>query len=799
MLNKDPRDESDKPYDKSIRKRLTRTVLIPSVTLLVLWIAVSSYFLFNGVYVRLVAASVREVSIPAATALAEFQKERQTALQYLDDPALGPARLQQQQKATDEKLAVLKDAFAATISNAPDEIASKVNALKSQFDQLPVLRSQISFRSIDRAQVNAYYNGVMDTASNLFDTQARIVPDSEAATGGITATTVFRAGDMMSRETSLVSTAFAAGTFAPSDFAQFAQLSGIYRTQLEQVAPFLDPGVRQKYQALTTSTAWRQLATAEEAIVKHGPWSAGEQNSVPVSETDWQNATNQVAQGLNDLAITQADKVSAAAIDAGDAQLRNVIIGSIVALLASLAAIIVAVRVSRSLVDRALMTRLARLRNDSLDLARNRLPDIVERLKSGEPVDLKEELPRLDHGRDEIGQVAEAFNVAQLTAVNAAASEAKARSGVHNVFLGIAHRNQVLVHQQLQILDEMEAREDDSTQLAALFQLDHLAARARRTTENLIILGGKQPGRRWRKPVALMEVLRAAVSETEQYARVQVEQVADVAIVGAAVADTIHLVAELVDNATSFSPPGSPVEVTSRMVARGVVVDVSDQGLGMKDGVREWANAMMAEAPEFDAMALRADSSLGLFVVARLAARLGITVTFDPSRYGGLRATVLIPTQHLAGEDGGQAPETSPAETTAVLAPVGAPAPQAAESSLRTMDTPSSFSGQIPMKRDTKPRPYPARALTPPDALPSVPAAAPEGELPVTPATDVRPTDDRPRLPRREPQQNLVAQLENEPDDSQDEVVAPGEGTARTLAAFHKGTRRGRGGPDDDS
>nr|WP_225958275.1 ATP-binding protein [Amycolatopsis lexingtonensis] len=802
-MNKDANDESDKPYDKSIRKRLTRTVLIPSVTLLVLWIAVSSYFLFNGVYVRLVAASVREVSIPAATALAEFQKERQSALQYLDDPALGPGRLQAQQKVTDEKLGTLQNAFAATISTAPDEIASKVNALKSQFDQLPVLRSQISFRSIDRAQVNNYYNGVMDTASNLFDTQARIVPDAEAATGGITATSVFRAGDAMSRETSLVSTAFSAGTFAPDDFVQFAQLSGTYRARLAQIEPFLDDTVRDRYRALAKSTAWQQLATAEQAIVKHGPWSPSEQNTVPVSETDWLNATTQVAQGLNDLAITQADKVSAAAIDSGDAQLRNVIIGSILALLASLAAIIVAVRVSRSLVDRALMTRLARLRNDSLDLARNRLPNIVERLKNGESVDLKEELPQLDHGRDEIGQVAEAFNTAQLTAVNAAASEAKARSGVHNVFLGIAHRNQVLVHQQLQILDEMEAREDDSTQLASLFQLDHLAARARRTTENLIILGGKQPGRRWRKPVALMEVLRAAVSETEQYARVQVEQVADVAIVGAAVADTIHLIAELVDNATSFSPPGSPVEVTSRMVARGVVVDVSDQGLGMKDGVREWANSMMAEAPEFDAMALRADSSLGLFVVARLAARLGITVTFDPSRYGGLRATVLIPGQHLAGEDtaGTGEPGSSPAETTAVLAPVGAPAGRAAESSLGSMDSPSSFTGQIPMKRETKPRPYPARALTPPEALPSVPAAVPEPEPQPAPAAETaaaapRPADDRPRLPRREPQQNLVAQLEAEPDDSDDDVVAPGEGTARTLAAFHKGTRRGRG-PDE--
>lgn len=594
-------------------------------------------------------------------------------------------------------------------------------------------------------------------------------------------------------------------------------MSGFYRTQLAQLEPFLDPAVRAQYLALTNSPAWQQVSAAENAIVKHGPWSPGDQADVPVSAADWQNATDQVAQGLNNLAIAQADKVSAAAIDSGDDQLRTAIIGSVVALLASLAAIIVAVRVSRSLVDRALMTRLARLRDDSLDLARNRLPGIVSRLKNGDPVNVADELPRLDHGRDEIGQVAEAFNLAQLTAVNAAASEAKARSGVHNVFLGIAHRNQVLVHQQLQILDELERREENSTQLASLFQLDHLAARARRTTENLIILGGKQPGRRWRKPVPLMEVLRAAVSETEQYARVRVEQVADVAIIGGAVADTVHLIAELVDNATSFSPPGSPVEVTSRAVARGVVVDVSDQGLGMKEGVRQWANGMMAEAPEFDAMALRADSSLGLFVVARLAAKLGFTVTFDPSRYGGLRATVLIPAQHLAREPRpGEADdaESVPPEDTAVFAPVGGPPARGEESAQPAMDTSSSFTGQIPMRREAptpmnreaetpadrevEPRPYAARSLAQLDpATPAVPAAQPD---PV-PETKAEPlparADDRPRLPRREPQQNLVTQLEDEPDDDAGREVAPGEGTARTLAAFHKGTRRARDGADD--
>jgi signal transduction histidine kinase len=804
VQNKDGKDESDKPYDKSIRKRLTRTVLIPSVTLLVLWTAVASYFVINGLYVRLVAASVREVSIPAATALAAFQKERQIALQYLDNPSLGQTGLQEQQQATDERLGELQDAFDSTISTAPEEIATKVETLKGQFDQLPVVRSQINFRSIDRAQVNSYYNGVLDTASNLFDTQARIVPDAQAAHGGVTATSVFRAGDMMSREASLVSTAFAAGEFSPDDFVQFTRLAGFYRTDLAQLEPFLDPEVRDMYQDLLASEAWKQLASAEATLVEHGPWTREEQEGVPVTGTEWQNASTQVAERLNDIAIAQADNVSAAAIESGNAQLRNAIVGSILALLASLVAIIVAVRVSRSLVDRALMTRLARLRNDSLDLARNRLPGIVTRLKNGEAVDVKGELPQLDHGRDEIGQVAEAFNIAQLTAVNAAASEAKARSGVHNVFLGIAHRNQVLVHQQLQILDEMESREENSTQLAALFQLDHLAARARRTTENLIILGGKQPGRRWRKPVALMEVVRAAVSETQHYARVQVEQVADVAIIGSAVADTIHLIAELVDNATTFSPPSSPVEVTSRMVAHGVVIDVSDQGLGMKEGVLAWANEMMAKAPEFDAMALRADSSLGLFVVARLAAKLGLTVTFDPSRYGGLRATVLIPSQHLAGhqavdqaDSGEVVAEFSSLEDTAVLAPLGGPALQAEESSLRAMDTLSSPAGQIPMKRDAKPTPYPVRELTTPDPVPDVPPAVPErtyvsrhAEPPVVRG------DDRPKLPRREPQQNLVSHLRDEPEDDQNDS-AIGEGPARTLTAFHKGTRRGR--DDEDS
>ncbi|WP_232667099.1 sensor histidine kinase [Pseudonocardia sp. TRM90224] len=787
MRRESNKNASAHPHDKVVRKRLTLVVLIPSVTLLVLWGVASSFFVLNGVYVRAVAASVRQVSIPAVTALAAFQEERRHVLQYLDNPALDQRELTARWTLTDQRLATLETAFDSTIAYAPNEIAVKMTALKGQFDYLTVLRFQISTRGIDRAQVSSYYDGVLDTASNLFDTQARVVPDAQAAMGGLTAVAVFRSAELMSRESSLVSSALAAGVFVPESFVRYTQLLGFYRTQLAQVAPFLEPEVRADYEALTTSATWQQLAGAEDALVRHGAWVDPEREPAPVAAADWQRLTADVADRLNGLAIKQADKVSAAALASGDRQLLNAVIGSIVALLASVIAILLAVRVSRSLVDRtSVMARLARLRDDALDLARNRLPSIVQRLKSGEPVDLDDELPRLDHGEDEIGQVADAFNAAQEAAVNAAVSEAKARSGLNNVFLGIAHRNQVLVHEQLRLIDELESREGDSTQLASLFRLDHLSARARRTTENLIILGGGQPGRRWRKPVALMEVLRAAVSETEEYARVRVEQIPDVAIVGAVVADVVHMVAELVDNATSFSPPGAPVEVTGRAVARGVAVEVSDQGLGMKDDVRQEANQMMAAPPEFDAMALRADATLGLFVIARLSARLGTTVTFDPSRLGGLRVTVLIPSQHLSAAQPVEPADEVDNGSTALT-------PPAAWAALDTRSATST--ARLPEQVADRPRPRPRPAPAPTPAMAraeSVPAVAPRATRADGPAAPALvPSDDRPRLPQRKPQQHLAAELREEPEDGLAEAPA-GERTAHSLAAFHKGTRLGR-------
>ncbi|TVT18789.1 nitrate- and nitrite sensing domain-containing protein [Amycolatopsis acidiphila] len=755
-----------------------------------MWIAVSAYFVVDGIYVRTVASSVQDVSIPAVTALGALQQERQLSLVYLEGSSVGLPELQNQQQAIDRNLTSLRSAMDSVLGMVPDEIAQRMRNLESSLDQLQVIRAQIDLRSATKPQVNDFYNHLIDTSAELFDAQARMVPDVTATQGAIGATEIFRASDQMSRAASLVSSAFATGVLTPADHLQFAQLVGSYRTALAKLAPFMEPEVATRYQQLVASDVWTRLAQDEDAIITHGP-GAFRQNAggLPVRESDWRDLSGQVSTGLVGLTIDQADRVSTQALADGNANLRNAILGSVAALLAAVASIYVAVRVSRTLVDRTLVTRLERLRDDSLELAQTRLPSIVGRLKVGESVDVNAELPRLDHGRDEIGQVAEAFNMAQLTAVSAAASEAKARSGVNNVFLGIAHRNQGLVHRQLQILDRMESQEENAGQLKGLFQLDHLATRARRTTENLIILGGKQPGRRWRKPVWLMDVLRAAVSETEHFARVEVETVPQVAIIGSAVADAIHLVAELVDNATTFSPPGSQVHMTSTRVARGVVVDVADQGLGMKDEVREWANRMMSEPPEFDAMALKADASLGLFVVARLASRLNIKVMFDTSRYGGTRATVLIPTELLATGDEVADSADSEFRGAAQLAALDEQAEPRNPAPVRERREPPSPEPRRPAPVVPEPEPpqreEPIRART---VLPQEPEARPE------PAE----RKERAPLPQREPQQNLVAQLRDDPEWEATDYQELAPRTLGTISAFHRGTRRGRDadGPD---
>uniref|UniRef100_UPI0021E100A4 sensor histidine kinase n=1 Tax=Streptomyces sp. LS1784 TaxID=2851533 RepID=UPI0021E100A4 len=299
-----------------------------------------------------------------------------------------------------------------------------------------------------------------------------------------------------------------------------------------------------------------------------------------------------------------------------------------------------------------LSARLSELRADTIALAEQEIPEVVDRLRAGEQVPAPALWAPSRRTGDDVQQASDGLAAVRRAAVAAIVHQAQGREGTKKVFLNIARRTQILIHRQISMLDALEREHEDPELLRELFAVDHLATRMRRNAENLVILGGALPARRWRNAVPVVNVLRSAVSETESYSRVVVQGIPRVSLDGQAVADVIHLVAELVENGTTFSPPYTQVQVSAQEVPEGLSVEVEDRGLGMTEEEYERLNAYLANPPELDVSALGDDLRLGLFVVARLAARHDVQVSLRPSPYGGTRAVVLVPAALL--EQAGQ-------------------------------------------------------------------------------------------------------------------------------------------------
>jgi signal transduction histidine kinase len=751
---------------RTIRSRLAGVVVVPSVVLLVMWAVFSSYTVFDAFYMRSIASSVRDMATPSADAFAGLQKERQLSLVLLSkSPGVDVAALKTQQGQTDESLRKMKDVFAELSGNSPQDIVDRVNVLNALLNELPQQRGQVEARTANPQSVYDYYNSLMDAGVALFSHQARLVPDAEAGQANLQAVSIFQAADWMSRGATIGSRGLLNGKFTPAERVEFVKLVGAYHASVDATIPFALQEPRSQYDALRTSSEYRALLDLEGRIIN---------GDMSVTEQQWRAAAGPVHEKLVRIAAQQAQDGAILGLDKANSRFTAVLIGSLIALLAVVVGIVLALRISNRLVSRALVTRLTSLREDTLRLAQERLPHIVARLRGGEQVDIHRDMPPLDYGNDEIGQVADAFNTAQYTAVAAAVKETQAREGVNRVFLDIAHRNQGLVHRQLKILDKLEREEENPDQLDSLFQLDHLATRARRNAENLIILAGEQPGRQWRKPVRLSDVIRAAVAETEQYVRVRVNPVPDRALVGVAVADTIHLLAELVDNATAFSSPRSEVIIHSSAVPHGIVIEIEDHGLGMTQEERLQANAKLSNPPDFETMAFRGESRLGLFVVARLAARRGIKVELRDSPYGGTVALCVLPPNIVA-------PHNTAGDIT-----------ETTQMPVRSFH--DQHHGHV--------EEHPSFPVT---LAPEVRAALNSTAAPAVSATDasvdeqppvVTPQDGKAPLPRRKKRQNLAPQLMQSAEEMPHAEPVTGERPAERirdgLAAFQRGTRDAR-------
>ncbi|MFD3741780.1 nitrate- and nitrite sensing domain-containing protein [Streptomyces sp. NPDC058629] len=629
---------------KSIRRKIVALLLVPLVSLTGLWVLATYVTGRQASELMSVSTTVDKVAGPLEEAVRVVQAERRQTLVFLADPRASDALplLLSQRADTDRIVAEVRDSARQNdVREALDaEARTRLDAILSAVDGLDSLRESVEKRTIGRTKALDFYNGLVDPAyrflNGLHTTENGSLDKQMRALVGIS-----RAREMLSREDALVASSLIAGRFTTAELRQVsglvAQRDLLYEVSLEN----LPAAERRRVEQFWSSPDAEPLRTAEDTLIAAGPTK----RLGAVDTERWQEAAPPVLDRLADDSTEMGNRFQDRAEPAGYRVLAQAGIAGVLGFLALIISIFVSVRIGRELVR-----DLSRLRKEAHEVSGVRLPSVMRRLASGEQVDVETEAPHLTYERDEIGQVGQALNTLQRAAVEAAVKQADMRRGVSEVFVNLARRNQVLLHRQLTLLDTMERRTENSDELADLFRLDHLTTRMRRHAEGLVILSGAAPSRQWRKPIQLMDVVRAAVAEVEDYERIEVRRLPRIGVGGPAVADLTHLIAELLENATVFSPPHTAVQVHGERVSNGFTLEIHDRGLGMPPVVLLDANLRLAETPDFE---LSDTDRLGLFVVSRLAQRQNVRVSLQKSPYGGTTAVVFIPAALLT-----EAPET---------------------------------------------------------------------------------------------------------------------------------------------
>jgi signal transduction histidine kinase len=654
------------PHPRSIRAKVVCLLMVPIVSLMTLW-GLAAVQAAQNVFTLIQLKQLNTaVHAPADNVISSLQQERIGIARLLGGHASGQpdADLNAEFATTDAAALTLRTgagAAAAPAAGLGADVEGRISTLLSDLNALPTLRGEAARRQVTWATVQAGYAKAIDDALSLENGLAT-VQDGQVASDAWPVLALARSREMLARQAALVGYAQAGGGGLDADGYQ--QFAGAYYTQyeLEQAAlPDLRATDAAAYRRVTSAASYQRLRGAQLTVLNAGVRSGNGANGgggaggaagaggagvggVTEAEETWASLAPVALTGLGGVVANAGTAAIAQADPYGHALATKAGVGVVLGLIAVTASLLVSVWIGRRLV-----VDLVGLRDSALDLARRRLPRAISRLRSGESLDLAAEAPvGAAGGSDEVGQVVEALATVHQAALRAAVERAEAVSGVAGVFLNLARRSQVLLHRQLALLDLMERRVDDPTDLEDLFRLDHLATRMRRHAEGLIILSGAVPGRGWRRPVPLVDVVRAAVAEVEDYARVDVRQMPDVHVAGGAVADLAHLLAELVENATAFSPPHTRVQVQGEQVAAGYVVEIEDRGLGMGIETLNEANRRIDSDRQSD---LFDTDRLGLFVVSRLARRHEIRVALRTSVYGGTTAVVLLPKALLGGAE----------------------------------------------------------------------------------------------------------------------------------------------------
>ncbi|MFV2212987.1 nitrate- and nitrite sensing domain-containing protein [Actinomadura sp. LOL_016] len=633
-------------------QRLIVLILVPTVAAVALaGVRISSSVSEADAYGRV--ERMADLGVGITRFVQEFTAERDLAVEYSAAGRAGSLlpELQAQQRRTDAQLGSVQAAATAIDGSYGEEAVGDARAVLSRLDGVGALRSLVVGSHVPAFIVLQKYTEAAGEMIGILDGLSQNVADGRLAESSRALGALARAKEAVSRERALLLVGSRVRGLAPDELNALTAARAQEDSELASFRGSASVDQIQLYEDTVVGSKVDQARVLRQRVISAVqvtggplPRSLGTARSAEVigaAMTDMIDRMRQVEQEL------AQDIEAQSAAGSADARQSMIIDAVIVIVLLAVTLLITA------FMARSLVRPLRRLQSGALDVASTRLPGLVDRLRDPEAAVGGIEVEPIDiDSTDEIGQVARAFDEVHREAVRLAADEAVLRGNINAMFVNLSRRSQSLIERQLRLIEQLEQSERDEEQLANLFRLDHLATRMRRNNENLLVLGGQEQVRRWRKPVPLIDVVRASLSEVEQYERVSLRVQGDMTVAGPAVNDLVHLLAELIENATTFSSEHTKVTVSGQLLSGGgSMLQITDNGVGMAPEELEQANWRLVNPPVIDFGAAR---RMGLFVVGRLAIRHGIRVELRAAQGGGLTAFVVLPDAVISpGESGG--------------------------------------------------------------------------------------------------------------------------------------------------
>jgi signal transduction histidine kinase len=585
-----------------------------------------------------------------------------------------PPAVTHQYAVTDAAARQVTSLASGVGSSYPVQVQDDLSAVLDRISDLPHYRNAALKTKAPALTVIDNYSGAIADLFTLNDQIAEGTSDTTLANNVRALGALERDEDQATVQRAILYSALVGNRFEPGAALALSNAAASQAAELTEFQSAATIGQAQVYQDTVAGAAVDDAGQMEQQAIASSGNGTSVSVSLPAAPAKFTNVAvawntdmtatvgsiRSVQQGLVNKIISRSQSLHAAAT-------RTAVETGILVLAVLIIVLLITIVVARSMVR-----PLRKLRTGALEVAGLRLPETVRRMSEtdGEGVSFEVEPIDVDSS-DEIGEVARAFDQVHREALRLAANEAALRGNVNAMFVNLSRRSQSLVERQIRLIDDLEQGEQDPERLASLFQMDHLATRMRRNSENLLVLAGHDESRRWNQPVALVDVLRAALSEIEQYERVTLNVQPGISVRGQAVSDVVHLTAELVENATSFSAADTPVTIAGHLLSSGgVLLEITDQGVGMGAEEMAHANWRLDNPPVVDVAVSR---RMGLFVVARLAARHGIRVRLRPAASGGLIALVWLPDEAIMHDAPDGTPGLRRDDSTspdAVLAPI---------------------------------------------------------------------------------------------------------------------------------